>query len=260
MIVIHSNFLSAMHGFRDNDVLLPTEYDVIVIPPQGALHARPASRDFLWRILKERPWPPDSVPKVSFFLRCMVSEITRFYCKLDMTSSWFCRQGAFRAIFHDGFWKMIKIDHDFQIAFHSNVCSVMHGFRDNEVYWKPNMTSSWFIRQGALNAIFFDGFWKSDHEFLIAFHSNFIFGMHGFRDNEVYCKLDITSPWFLRYGAFQAIFHYGFWKSDHDFLSVVNGNFCPNSNGFEVYSTFSLCVGFPFRQWTIGDFGGKWPP
>jgi len=35
MIVIHSNFLSAMHGFRDNDVLLPTGHDVIVSPPPG---------------------------------------------------------------------------------------------------------------------------------------------------------------------------------------------------------------------------------
>jgi len=33
--VIHINFLSAMHGFRDNDVLLPTGHDVIVSPPPG---------------------------------------------------------------------------------------------------------------------------------------------------------------------------------------------------------------------------------
>jgi len=46
MIVIHSNFLSVMYGFRDNEVLLQAGYDVIVIsPPRGA------SGDFLWRIL-----------------------------------------------------------------------------------------------------------------------------------------------------------------------------------------------------------------
>jgi len=39
MIVIHSNFLYAMHGFRDNEVLLQTGYDVIVRPPPGALQA-----------------------------------------------------------------------------------------------------------------------------------------------------------------------------------------------------------------------------
>jgi len=71
MKVIHSNFLSAIHGFWDNDVLLPTGYDVIVSPPPGVFHA----------------------------------------------------------IFHDGFWNS---DHDFLIAFHNNFLSGMHGFRDNE--------------------------------------------------------------------------------------------------------------------------------
>jgi len=32
VILIHSNILSAMHDFRDNDVLLPTGHDVIVSP------------------------------------------------------------------------------------------------------------------------------------------------------------------------------------------------------------------------------------
>jgi len=41
-LIIHSNFLANMHGFRDNDVALPTGYDVIVSPPPEA-----ASRDFL---------------------------------------------------------------------------------------------------------------------------------------------------------------------------------------------------------------------
>jgi len=40
MIVIHSNFLSAMDGFRDNEVLLPTGYDVIVISPLGSVFRR----------------------------------------------------------------------------------------------------------------------------------------------------------------------------------------------------------------------------
>jgi len=57
MKVIHINFLSAMSGFQDSEVLLLTGYDVIVISPPGA-----ASGEFSWRILKERPWLPDSVP------------------------------------------------------------------------------------------------------------------------------------------------------------------------------------------------------
>jgi len=36
--VFHSNILSGMHGFRDNEVSLPTGYDVIVISPLGAFH------------------------------------------------------------------------------------------------------------------------------------------------------------------------------------------------------------------------------
>jgi len=31
----YSKFLSAMHGFRDSDVLVPTGRDVIVSPPPG---------------------------------------------------------------------------------------------------------------------------------------------------------------------------------------------------------------------------------
>jgi len=37
-----------MHCFRDNEVLLPTGYDVIVSPPHGS-----AARTFSGRILKE---------------------------------------------------------------------------------------------------------------------------------------------------------------------------------------------------------------
>jgi len=45
-----SNVLSEMHGFRDNEVYLPTGYDVNVISPLGGVPHR-----FCWRNLKERP-------------------------------------------------------------------------------------------------------------------------------------------------------------------------------------------------------------
>jgi len=83
--------------------------------------------------------------------------------------------------------------------------------------------------------------------------------MHSFRDKEVLFKPDMTSSGFLRQGAFRAIFHDGFWKSHHDFLLVVNGNFCPYSNGSEVIRNFLFCMGFPYMPWNIGGFGGKWP-
>jgi len=48
------------------------------------------------------------------------------------------------------------------------------------------MTSAWFLRQEALQAIFHDEFWKSDHDFLIAFNSNFLCAMHGFWDHKAF--------------------------------------------------------------------------
>jgi len=41
LIVFHSNFLSVMHGFRDNEVLLQARYGIIVISPLGAFPANP---------------------------------------------------------------------------------------------------------------------------------------------------------------------------------------------------------------------------
>jgi len=38
---------------------------------------------------------------------------------------------------------------------------------------------------GALHAFFHGEFLKSDHDFLIAFYSNFLVTMYGFRDKEV---------------------------------------------------------------------------
>jgi len=39
LIVFRSNFVSRMHGFRENEVLLQAEYDVIVISLFGVLQA-----------------------------------------------------------------------------------------------------------------------------------------------------------------------------------------------------------------------------
>jgi len=61
MIVIQTNFLFMMHGFRDNEVLLQAAYVVIVIYPLGG-----AAGEFSWRILKEWPWLPDDILKIHF--------------------------------------------------------------------------------------------------------------------------------------------------------------------------------------------------
>jgi len=126
----------------------------------------------------------------------MVSEITRFYSKADTTSSWFLRQGALHAISHDGFWKS---DHDFLIAFYSNFLTAMYGFRENEVLLQAGCDVIVISPPGgALHDILHNGFWKSDHDFLIAFFSNFLSANHDFRDNEVLlqagCDVIVISP------------------------------------------------------------------
>jgi len=85
------------------------------------------------------------------------------------------------AILYDRFWKS---DHDFLMAFRSNFLPVMHGFWDNKMLSQAGydviVISLW-----VLYAILYDWFWKSDYDFPMAFRTNFLSGMHGFRDNEV---------------------------------------------------------------------------
>jgi len=113
----------------------------------------------------------------------MVSEITCFYWKPDMTSSWLRRQRALNAIFHDGFWKSDHVD--FLIVIHINFLSEMHGFRDNKVLLQGVYDVIMISSLGGASGDFSWRFWKSDHDFLIAFYSNFLSGMHSFRDYKV---------------------------------------------------------------------------
>jgi len=64
MIVICSNFLAAMHGFRDNKVLLQTGYDVIVCPSLGAFHT----------IFVDGIWKSD--PSFIIMVHCHISHIS----------------------------------------------------------------------------------------------------------------------------------------------------------------------------------------
>jgi len=112
----------------------------------------------------------------------MVSEITSFYCQPDMRSSSVRCQEALHAFFHEGFWKS---DHDFLIVFHTNFLFGMQvfeipGFIASRI-WRHRPSSA----NRTLHANYHDGFWKSDHYFLIAFHCNFLCGMHGFQDEVV---------------------------------------------------------------------------
>jgi len=90
------------------------------------------------------------------------------------------------------------------------------------------MTSSWFRRLGALNAIFNDWFWKSDHDFLMAFYTNFLSRMHGFRDNEVSLQdgydVIVISTLGSASGEFsRRILKERPWVPDTNFLSRMHG-------------------------------------
>jgi len=69
----------------------------------------------------------------------------------------------------------------------------------------------------------------------------------------------MSSSWFLRQEARHTIFLDGFWKSDYDFLLVVNGNFCPNSNGLEVIRHFLFAWDFPTGSDIFGVYGENDP-
>jgi len=105
----------------------------------------------------------------------------------------------------------------------------------NEIMWfycKPDMTSSQFRRKRALHAILQNGFWNSNHNFLIVKYSNFLSAMYVSELTRFYCQPDMSSSSVLRQGALHAPFHGGFWKSDHDFLIEFHSNFLSVTNGF----------------------------
>jgi len=123
------------------------------------------------------------------------------------------------------------------------------------------MTSSWFLRQGTLYAILHDEFWKSDHDFRIAFYSNFFSGMHGFRDNEVllqagYDVIVIPPPWVaLRYFTWRNLKGRP-WLYIHVQLTLF-----VYLERFRNYSNVCIWLGFPYWWRHFGEGGwAKWPP
>jgi len=92
------------------EILRFAEYYGIVISQPGGTAARTFSMTDSERAAMTS-WKWSTVTfYLTFYLRCMVSEITRFYCKPDITSSSVLRQGALHALFPDGFWNS---GHDF---------------------------------------------------------------------------------------------------------------------------------------------------
>jgi len=178
-----------MRGFRDNKVLLLARYDVIVISPLGALPE-------IFMTDSERAtmtyWER-SIP--TFYLGCMVSEITRFYCKPDMTSPSFLRQGLLPANFRDGIWKS---DHDFLIAFNTNLwvgCMVSEITR---FHCNPIWRHRDFYARGCFRQFFMTDSEKATMTSWWRSVKNVYLGCMVSEITRFYCQLKMTSSWFLR--------------------------------------------------------------
>jgi len=187
------------------------------------LSAMGASRDFLRRILKDQPRFHDSD---SFLLRCdaWFPRIRGFIAN----RIWRHRQSFARGRSKHFLWQMLKEQPWLMIVIHSCFIVATRGIRNNKVVLPPGHTSSSVLRQGALHALFHDGFWKSDHDFLIAFHNNLSAVMHGFKYNGVLLQIGydviVTPPLCVD----------GIWKSDSSFIIMVHWHISCISYRFEV--------------------------
>jgi len=105
------------------------------------------------------------------------------------------------------------------------------------------MTSSSVLRLGALHANFQGGFWNSDHDYLIAFHSKYLSRIHGFRDWVVFSSRLWRHRDFSVRGHCTQFFDCRFCKGDPDFILVLHRNYT------SIVYRFHVC-----RKWCHSDF------
>jgi len=160
-----------------------------------------------------------------------------------MTSSSVLRQETLHTLYHDGFWKS---DHDFQLMIHSNFLATMHGFRDNEAVLPTAYGVIVISLPGGASRDFSWWFWKSGHDFLIAFHSNFLSGVHGFRDNEV---LLLTGNDVIVISPLGGVSHRFCWQNLNEQRQFHNHGSWHISYRFRVIWHFILADNCPF--WII---------
>jgi len=114
--------------------------------------------------------------------------------------------------------------------------------------------------KGSLHTILHNGFWKSEHDFLIAIPINFIFAMHGFRDNDVlmqaeYNVIVISPPGGATRNFLMA-------DSERATLSFhVQLTLFVYLERFRRYSIFCIWLGFPYilGDELVGFFGQNNP-
>jgi len=124
---------------------------------------------------------------------------------------------------------------------YSNFLSGMHGFRYSKALLPAGYDVMMISPPGVLHAIFHDGFWKCDYDFLIAFHSKFLSGMHGFRDNEVLLQggydVIIISP-------LGGVLHRFCWRNLKEFHNHSSLTHFAYLSPFRSYSTFYFYFGW----------------
>jgi len=168
-----------------------------------------------------------------------------------MTSS-VVDQKAHQVIFHHGFWKK---DHDFLIVIHSNFLCVIHGFRDNEVFWQAGYDVIFSPSPGSAERTFS---WRILNErpwLPDCVHSNFLFGTHGFQDNEIILQAGYDVIVIFRWAAFYTGFVEGMWKIDPIFIIMVH--ISRISYRFELIWHYILAGNCPV--WPMGVFMVKHP-
>jgi len=106
-------------------------------------------------------------------------------------------------------------------------------------------------------AIFHDCFWKSDHDFLIAFHGNFLSGMHGFRG--FYCTSGNDVMVIYPLGGISHRFCWRNMKERPWFHNHGSLTYVAYLLPFRSYSTFIMAGNCPFCT-ILGVFLGKTPP
>ena len=145
------------------------------------------------------------------------------------------------------------------VVFHRNCSSIIHRFRDNRVFLQTgNDVISISPPEGAAYS-FNDGIWKGNNCFLLVFYGYFASIMHRIRVNDVFCQPEMTSWWFLRWGAPYEVFDDGFWKGDPKFMFMLCWHILPIFNCQRVIQPFHFGWDFPTAGEICGVFGENDP-
>ena len=90
---------------------------------------------------------------------------------------------------------------------------------------KPKMTSSLYLRQGALRTVLDDGIRKNVNGSLSGFNAMFYSVKHRFRGNDVFLPTGNYVMMLYPLGGALRSFNDGFWKVDYGFLVEFHGHF-----------------------------------